>query len=92
MQRQKGKWDDKVQKFKQGERNYKDDVQRAVKEDLKKVNTWKKTVFDKDAEVKQRAVEISDAYAAKKEEVAQHRTMEEQEANEKAFDHFRLQR
>jgi len=47
-------------------------------------------VFDKDLASKQRAVEIHDAYVTKKEDFVHHRTMEEQEANEKAFDHFRL--
>ena len=40
MQRRKVKWDEKVEKVKQGEKLARDDVQRAVKEDLKKVGKW----------------------------------------------------
>jgi hypothetical protein len=44
MQRRKEKWDEKVQKVKQGEKIYKDEVQRAVKDDQKTFKKWQKAV------------------------------------------------
>ena len=92
LQRRKEKWDEKVQKVRQGEKLYRDEVQRAVKDDLKKVGKWQKAVHDKELAEKRRAVEIQEAYTTKREDFANHRTMEEQEANERALDQLRLQK
>ena len=67
LQRRKVKWDEKVEKVRQVDKIYRDDVQRAAKDDLKKVGKWQKDVSEKETQEKKRTQILYDAYNHRKE-------------------------
>jgi hypothetical protein len=85
------KWDEKVEKVRQVDKIYRDDVQRAAKDDLKKVGKWQKDVSEKESQELKRTQILYDNYNQRKDAFNNYRTQAEKEADEAALDQLRLQ-